>query len=261
VLSTDNRTTKRYLWPFSNEVDNTRRSLTLKFGSRSEAVNKQQHLGVIMPLPKTASLFAIAFFGFLGFSNPVLADVCADAKTQGERQITAGFQPFIDEFTTIIANINKQNKSPLPGQPKIDPRHVYDPAHNQWNDILQLLNDTIVQKQAALVQFDRKVSAGCLTPQTQAFLQTMLDAAAAYFTAGLSLALPERATHVDFNQILQGKPLGGPNSAVNAARDAAFNGLGMGQNNDLRKAVSDPINTTKTTVNNILHRAGLHVSL
>ncbi len=207
------------------------------------------------------SLIVVISLGFLGFSPTVRADVCADAKTQGDQQIVAGFQPFIDEFTTIVANIDKQNKNPAPGQPKIDPRHVYDPTHNQWNDILQLLNDTINQKQIALQNFDKKVSAGCLTPQTQAFLQTMLDAAAAYLTDGLSLALPAKATHVDFNQILQGKPLGGPNSAINAARDAVFNGLGIGPNNDLRKAASDPINKTKETVNSILHKAGLKVSL
>jgi hypothetical protein len=214
-----------------------------------------------MPLPKTVSLVATVSLGLLSLSRGVQADVCADAKAQGEQQITAGFQPFIDEFTTIIANVDKQNKNPSPGQPQIDPRHIYDPTHNQWNDILQLLNDTVVQRQSALQQFDKKVSEGCLTPQTQKFLQTMLDAAAAYFTLGLSLALPEKATHVDFNQILQGKPLGGPNSAVNAARDAAFKGLGMGPNNDLRKSVSDPINQTKKTVNGILRKAGLKVSL
>jgi hypothetical protein len=214
-----------------------------------------------MPSSKVVSLIATCSLGLFISSHAAQADVCADAKTQGDEQITAGFQPFIDEFTTIIANVDKQDKNAVGGQQRLDPRYIYDAARSQWNDFLQLLNDTVVQKQVALQSFDKKVSAGCLTPQTPAFLQTMLDAAAGYYILGLSVALPEKTTHVDFNRILQGKPLGGPNSAVNAARDAAFKGLGMGPDNGLRKAVSDPISTTKETVNDILQKAGYKTSL
>lgn len=62
-------------------------------------------------------------------------------------------------------------------------------------------------------------------------LQQIVDGVVAFYTGGLSKALPERMTRVDVSEIMAGKPLGGPNAAVPKFRTQVFTALGINPNN------------------------------
>jgi hypothetical protein len=91
------------------------------------------------------------------------------------------------------------------------------------------------------------------------FLQTIIDTAIAFYTDGLSLILPKHMTHIDVKEILAGKPLGGDNSVFNQVRDSIMDGMGLGENNDLRRVIEDPVNTTTNTVRRILRGIGIRL--
>ncbi len=68
-----------------------------------------------------------------------------------------------------------------------------------------------------------------------------IQALAILSTGGASLALPEKTLYVDMSAVLNGYPLGGPQSVVNQARESALNALGIGgENNDIGRIIRDP---------------------
>ncbi|WP_153019299.1 hypothetical protein [Lysobacter capsici] len=72
-------------------------------------------------------------------------------------------------------------------------------------------------------------------------VNTVIQALAILSTGGASLALPPKALYIDMGQVLNGYPLGGPESVVNQAREAVLNALGIGgKNNDVGKIIKDP---------------------
>lgn len=72
-------------------------------------------------------------------------------------------------------------------------------------------------------------------------VNTVIQAIAILSTGGASLALPPKALYVDMGQVLNGYPLGGPQSVVNETRQAVLNALGLGgDNNDIGKIIKDP---------------------
>jgi hypothetical protein len=69
-------------------------------------------------------------------------------------------------------------------------------------------------------------------------------------TGGASLALPPKALYVDMGAVLNGYPTGGPDSAINQARQSALNALGIGgENNDIGKTIKDPVGA----IRNLFH--------
>ena len=172
--------------------------------------------------------------------------ICDDARAAGVDKVNAAFQPFIDEISTIIANMTSKG---------VDPTKYYDAKNNQVIDLLALLADLALQKQDQVKEVNDKVDNDC--DQTVGFLQTVLDMVIAKYTKGLSLILPKHMTHIDVGQILAGKPLGGDNSIFNVVKDGVFDTLDMGENNDLRKVIDNPVTTTKTAVNKAFEKAGL----
>ncbi|WP_421313011.1 MULTISPECIES: hypothetical protein [unclassified Aeromonas] len=72
-------------------------------------------------------------------------------------------------------------------------------------------------------------------------VNTVIQAIAILSTGGASLSLPPKALYVDMGQVLNGYPLGGPQSVVNETRQAVLNALGIGgENNDIGKIIKDP---------------------
>lgn len=171
--------------------------------------------------------------------------ICDDARKQGTDKITAAYTPLIDEIARIIKNM--LNKG-------LDPHKYYDPVKDQVIDLVAFVADLGALRNQQLDGLNEKVDKDCI--QTQEFLQSIVDLAVLYITDGLSAVLPKHMTHVDVGEILAGKPLGGDNSIFNQIRGGILNGMGLGENNDLRKAVQDPINTVKNTVNELLEKAG-----
>lgn len=137
----------------------------------------------------------------------------------------------------------------------LDPTKYYDPVKDQVIDLVALLADLGATRDSQLKQLNDKVDKDC--QQTEDFLQSIVDLSVVYVTNGLSAVLPRHMTHVDVGEILAGKPLGGDNSVFNQVRGGILNGMGLGENNDLRKVVVDPVNTVKDSVNDALKKAGL----
>lgn len=172
--------------------------------------------------------------------------ICDDARKTGTDKINAAYTPLIEEIARIIKNM--QDKG-------LDPHKFYEPAKDQVIDLVAFLADLGTTRNQQIGELNAKIDKECV--QTQEFLQSIVDFAVLRVTHGLSAVLPKHMTHVDVGEILAGKPLGGDNSVFNQVRGAILNGMGIGENNDLRKAVQDPVNTIIDSVNNALKKAGL----
>lgn len=60
-------------------------------------------------------------------------------------------------------------------------------------------------------------------------VNTVIQTLAILSTGGASLLLPPKALYVDMGQVLNGYPLGGPQSVVNQTRESILNALGLGR--------------------------------
>ncbi|WP_347929512.1 hypothetical protein [Pseudomonas helvetica] len=172
--------------------------------------------------------------------------ICDDARKAGIDKIDAALNPLIDEVATIIANMTELGA---------DPRKFYDLKNKKLIDLVSMLSDLGVQKNNQINEVNEKVDSDCQGQMD--FLQSVLDLVIASYTKGLSVILPEYMTHIDVAEILSGKPLGGPNSVFNQVRDGIFNTIGIGEDNDLRKVYTNPVETAKGAANGALERAGL----
>lgn len=170
---------------------------------------------------------------------------CDEYRTKGKEKVIAAHAPLIDELTKIIANMKAKG---------LDPTKYYDAKNDKVINLVQFVADLIAARDSQLHEVDEQVDKDCEKGIKN--LQDIMDAVVARYTKGLSLILPKHISHIDVGEILSGKPLGGPNSVFNEIRDKTFDRLGMGENNDLRKAVTNPVSTTKDTVNDALKGIG-----
>ncbi|EJB8691747.1 hypothetical protein C1S99_25310 [Vibrio parahaemolyticus] len=74
-------------------------------------------------------------------------------------------------------------------------------------------------------------------------LQELVDDIVFVYTGGLSNVLPEHMTRVDISEIMDGKPLGGPNAAIPKFREQIFKGLGVDPSSPglVGNVMTDPI--------------------
>ncbi|PPB99856.1 hypothetical protein SOI71_14655 [Acinetobacter pittii] len=172
--------------------------------------------------------------------------ICDDARQTGIDKLNAAYTPLINEITRIIKNM--QNKG-------LDPHKYYDPVKDQVIDLIALLSDLGVTRDQQLADLNAKIDKDCV--QTMEFLQSIVDFVVLSITNGLSAVLPKHMTHIDVGEILAGKPLGGDNSVFNDVRGGILNAMALGENNDLRKVIEDPVTTAKDSVNEALEKAGL----
>lgn len=172
--------------------------------------------------------------------------VCDDARQSGVDKINAAYNPMIKDLATIISNMKEKG---------LDPTKFYDPKNNEVIDLVALLSDIGIQRETQLNQVNEVVNNEC--DEKMEFVQRIIDLVVAGYTAGLSKILPKHMTHIDFEEIISGKPLGGPNSIFNEVREAIFNFAGLGENNDLRKVLTNPVQEIKKSVNDALEKAGL----
>jgi hypothetical protein len=174
---------------------------------------------------------------------------CNKIKNEGIKKINAGYNPIIEEIGKIIANMKKKG---------LDPRKYYDANKDEVIDLIAFVEDLNKEKKEDIKEIKEKVDNECLSDNEE-FLQTIIDTAIAFYTDGLSLILPKHMTHIDVKEILAGKPLGGDNSVFNQVRDSIMDGMGLGENNDLRRVIDDPVNTTSNTVRRILRGIGIRL--
>jgi hypothetical protein len=166
---------------------------------------------------------------------------CNKIRNTAVKKIKAAYNPLIEEFARMIANMEKKG---------LNPTKYYDAKNDQVINLVQLVKDLSKERDDDLGDIKKKVDEDCLSDNEE-FLQEMVDLAVLYFTDCLSLILPKHMTHIDVAEILNGKPLGGENSIFNVIRDDLFDGLGLGKNNDLRKVIEDPINAATETGKNV----------
>lgn len=69
-------------------------------------------------------------------------------------------------------------------------------------------------------------------------MQNMANFVVAIYSGGLSEFLPPQLTYVDVSEIMNGRPLGGPNAVIPKARDDTLNNLHIG--GDAAKVIKDP---------------------
>ncbi|AVA20684.1 hypothetical protein [Rhizobium sp. NXC24] len=69
-------------------------------------------------------------------------------------------------------------------------------------------------------------------------MQNMANLVVRTYSLGLSEFLPRQMTYVDVSEIVNGRPLGGPNAAIPKAREDALRNLHIG--GDAAKIVRDP---------------------
>lgn len=92
---------------------------------------------------------------------------------------------------------------------------------------------------------------GCVeaTAPANKLVNTAIQVVALLSTGGASVTLPPKALYVDMSAVLNGYPTGGSSSVINQSREAALNALGIGgQNNDIGRAVKDPVNEVRRVV-------------
>jgi hypothetical protein len=177
--------------------------------------------------------------------------VCDDARQKGLELTNAQFDPLISEVAKIVENMKKKG---------LDPTKYYDAKNDEIIDMVAMLVDLAGKKNGQIAAVNEKVDKEC-TGQFE-ILQGVVDLAVASYTGGLSLILPKHMTHIDVAEILSGKPLGGEKSVFNQIRDQVlWNGLGLSENNDLRKLLANPIGTTTEGLNGFFERNNIHVRI
>lgn len=172
--------------------------------------------------------------------------ICDDARKTGLEKIDAAYNPMLKDIITIIENMKKKS---------LDPTKFYDAKNDEMIDLVTLLSDVGTKRQEQVDEVNKKIESDC--DETMEFGQSIIDLVVASYTAGLSEILPKHMTHIDFEEIVSGKPLGGPNSVFNQVREAIFNSIGLGENNDLRKVIENPVGEIKDGINEALKNAGL----
>lgn len=179
--------------------------------------------------------------------------ICSDALTEGQKRLSDGLMPLISQAAGIVQKMQAKG---------LDPRKFYDAKNDEVIDIVQLLADLVDTKNQKSAQLAEEVEKNC--NEKIGYLQTAVDLAVAYYTLGLSEVLPKHMTHIDVEEIISGKPLGGDNSVFNVIRDEVFfNAIGIDANSPLGRAVSNPFagSNLKDGINQLLEQWGLPIRL
>lgn len=153
----------------------------------------------------------------------------------------AAYEPFINELVAFIEDMRKAGA---------DPTKYYDPNGKKIVDLLAVLAD-LSARWAADTQEIIKQGEQNDSDDIQVVTQTLVDLALAYYTDGLTAVLPRHMTQINIKEILGGKPLGGDNAIFPKIARQVFNSLGMGQKNDIRRVIVDPVNEIKKVLPNI----------
>lgn len=176
--------------------------------------------------------------------------ICEDAKKQALDKVAAAYDPALKDLGIVIHNMEEKG---------LDPTRFYDAKNDQVINLVGMAKDLADLKLSQEAEIGEKVKNEC--NDSIEFLQVLMDSVVAKYTAGLSTILPKHMTHIDVGEILGGKPLGGDNSIFNVVREQLFTALGLGENNDLRKFVQDPVANAKSAVNDTLKKWGIPVRL
>ena len=166
---------------------------------------------------------------------------CNQIRNEGIKKIKAAYDPLIAYNGEIIADMRAQG---------LDPTKYYDAKNKQVINLVQFVQDLTKERNDDLQAIKDEVDAKCLSDNEE-FLQYIVDTAVIFYTDGLSVVLPKHMTHINVKEILAGKPLGGDNSVFNQIRDSIFSSVGLGENNDLRRAVEDPVNTVRRVLRSL----------
>jgi len=171
--------------------------------------------------------------------------ICDDARNKGIDTVNEALDPLINDAVTIIAHMRARN-------PPLDPTQYYDAQSDRTIDLVAYVADLNQMKADQTQEVNDKVDSDC--QGTVDFLQTITDFTVSGLTLGISDLLPRHMSHIDVGEILGGKPLGGPNSALNQLRDGILNGIGIGPTSDL----GGPIVNPRRAVEAFLKNFGIH---
>ena len=178
---------------------------------------------------------------------------CNDALEAGQKKLEAAMSPLIEQSAGIVQKMHAKG---------LDPRKFYDAKNDAVIDMVQLLADLVDSKNTKSNEIKKEVDKNC--KEVVEYIQEVVDFAVTCYTYGLSEVLPKHMTHIDVEEILGGRPLGGDNSVFNVIRDQVFfKAIGIDADSPLGRAVSNPFggSNLKDGVNQLLEQWGIPIRL
>ena len=164
--------------------------------------------------------------------------VCDDARSKAAATIDANYKPVITTIDVHEKELKAANIDPTKF-PYFDENN-----HLQTIDLTKLKSDLEARQKTDLEQINAQINQEC--DEKMKPIQNVVDVAKAIATLGVSEILPERMTNIDVSNILNGHPLGEDTSLVPKMREDALKAIGAsGENNDIRRIVSNPVSPWK----------------
>jgi hypothetical protein len=180
-----------------------------------------------------ASLLVMAAFSGMP-ASAATQDMCEQARVSNLTDLSNQVDPAVRQIDEVILDIKAKGGDPNAIAIKGEDGRFYT---------LPEIRAAVLAKRDATAETINAKAEEC--DAKHAPLQSLVDGTVAYYTDGLSLIAPGKMAYIDVSRILAGYPLGGPNALIPSIRDQAFNSLGMGKNNTIRVAVSDPLRAVR----------------
>ncbi|MER8639309.1 hypothetical protein [Mesorhizobium sp. M1365] len=159
---------------------------------------------------------------------------CIEAKDAGYNQISAYYDPRIDQVNEAIKQIVAKGG---------DPNSVAIKVGEKFYTLPEISAKLARDKQIGAAAVDKLIT-DC-EQQVKPY-QDVINAFVDVQTLGIAKLLPGKMGFVDASDILAGYPLGGPDALIPKARDDILNAIGIGgKNNDLGKIIKDPLRPLK----------------
>lgn len=172
-------------------------------------------------------------------------DACDDRYTKAKTELDAQYNIGIAAYTQMVDNLRKAK---------------FDPTNYPWQqpdgsfiraNILQLRSDTERHKTEDTKALREEVEHAC---KDLSALQGLVNKATALATLGV---LPEKSTHIDASELLDGKPFGGPHSDINKAREQVLHN----DQGEIARIVRDPVQRPRQIANDIAKHLRIHIRL
>jgi hypothetical protein len=164
---------------------------------------------VINTAPKVFGLLVLAGCGLVSASSPAAASAFCDAQVASYRgELDAKVSPVIGEIDKNIDGLRKGGNNP--------DNIAIKTQDGSFVTLPQLRDRILSQKAEASREIDE--AANKCTSDLKP-LQDVTDAGVTIATGGLNKLLPERMTHIEIGEILNGRPFGGDGGLVPHFRD------------------------------------------
>lgn len=178
---------------------------------------------------------AILFAGLVFTRAPAFANAFCDAKVAPYRdKLEAKVAPVMREIDTGINDLRKGGHDP--------DKIAFKTNDGSFKTLPEL--KALIASQKAEVSKKIDDAANRCSSELKPFQDTT-DALVTLSTGGLNKLLPERMTHIEIGEILDGKPLGDDGALIPHFRDQLLHAIGVDPHDKgfVTGLIVDPINT------------------